>query len=73
MASIDDLKPRFQALPRPLVCGLANAGVTANQVTVSALILSILAGRIIYLYPQQKKILLLIPLGISEGQIQSWD
>jgi CDP-diacylglycerol---glycerol-3-phosphate 3-phosphatidyltransferase len=30
------LKPRFQALLRPLVDRLATAGVTANQVTIAA-------------------------------------
>ena len=34
--TIYDLKPRFQALLRPLVARLAAAGVTANQVTMFA-------------------------------------
>lgn len=33
-----DLKPRFQALLRPAVQRLARAGVTANQVTVAAMV-----------------------------------
>jgi CDP-diacylglycerol--glycerol-3-phosphate 3-phosphatidyltransferase len=44
VASVYDLKPRFQALWRPLVRRLAGAGVTANQVTVSAALLSIAVG-----------------------------
>jgi CDP-diacylglycerol--glycerol-3-phosphate 3-phosphatidyltransferase len=44
MASVYDLKPRFQGLLRPAVRRLAAAGVTANQVTVAALILSAAAG-----------------------------
>jgi CDP-diacylglycerol--glycerol-3-phosphate 3-phosphatidyltransferase len=44
MATIYELKPKFQNLLRP-VCGrLARAGVTANQVTVLALLLSISEG-----------------------------
>lgn len=39
-----DLKPRFQALLRPLVARLAAAGVTANQVTVAALGVSLALG-----------------------------
>jgi CDP-diacylglycerol--glycerol-3-phosphate 3-phosphatidyltransferase len=62
MASIYDLKPRFQALLRPLVRALAKAGVSANQVTVAALMLSVLAGLGIGFYPQQRPILLLIPI-----------
>ena len=39
-----DLKPAFQARLRPLVGKLASAGVTANQVTLLALIVSIAVG-----------------------------
>jgi len=38
------LKPRFQALLRPLVVVLARAGVTANQVTVAAAVVSVAIG-----------------------------
>lgn len=44
MASIYDLKPTFQRLLRPVVAGLARSGVTANQVTVAAVVLSAGAG-----------------------------
>jgi CDP-diacylglycerol--glycerol-3-phosphate 3-phosphatidyltransferase len=44
VASVYDLKPRFQALWRPLVRCLAQVGATANQVTVLAAILSIAVG-----------------------------
>lgn len=44
MPSIYDLKPAFQQFLRP-VCGrLATAGVTANQVTLAALGMSLAAG-----------------------------
>jgi CDP-diacylglycerol---glycerol-3-phosphate 3-phosphatidyltransferase len=43
-----DLKPRFQALLRPLVERLASAGVTANQVTVSALVASLVIGAFVW-------------------------
>nr|WKF55960.1 Inner membrane protein YnbA [Paraburkholderia busanensis] len=42
--SVYALKPKFQNLLRPLVCRLAGAGVTANQVTVAAALGSIVAG-----------------------------
>ena len=41
------LKPRFQALLRPLVARLAAAGVTANQVTVAAAVGSIAVAGIV--------------------------
>ena len=47
MASIYELKPAFQRLLRPMVNGLAQAGVTANQITVAALVLSLGAGAIV--------------------------
>jgi len=39
-----ELKPRFQALLRPLVGRLAAAGVTANQVTLAAAVVSVVVG-----------------------------
>src|SRR5687768_3932260 len=44
MPSVYDLKPRFQALLRPLMRRLAAAGVTPNTVTVMTLLGSIAAG-----------------------------
>lgn len=44
MATIYDVKPRFQALLRPICGALARAGVTANQVTTVALVMSIGTG-----------------------------
>jgi len=42
--TIYELKPRFQQLLRPLARALANAGVTANQVTLAAMLISIAVG-----------------------------
>lgn len=61
MASIYDLKPRFQAVLRPLTRRLAGAGVTANQVTVFAALLSVAAGLALCLRPMARWPLLLIP------------
>ncbi len=44
MPTIYGLKPRLQALLRPLVARLANRGITANQVTLAALALSMASG-----------------------------
>lgn len=49
--SIYALKPKFQNLLRPLVRQLAAKGVTANQVTLIACLLSILLGVVLALFP----------------------
>lgn len=62
MPSIYQLKPAFQQLLRPLTRGLAASGVTANQVTLTALGLSCLVGAVIAWQPRNRSLLLLIPL-----------
>lgn len=44
VVSVYQLKNRFQALLRPLVGRLAQSGVTANQVTIAAMVLSVAVG-----------------------------
>ncbi|MFO1515848.1 MAG: CDP-alcohol phosphatidyltransferase family protein [Lysobacterales bacterium] len=61
MPSIYDIKPRFQALLRPLVRGLAGAGATANQVTLAALGLSLAVGALVAAVATPR-VLLLLPL-----------
>lgn len=61
MASVYDLKPRFQALLRPLCAGLATHGVTANQVTVAAVLLSVAAGAAVATAPAAAWPYLLLP------------
>lgn len=62
MAGVYDLKPRFQKLLRPIARFLAGAGVTANQVTVAALVMCLGAGGAIALGPEARWPLLLLPL-----------
>ncbi|MDR3528837.1 MAG: CDP-alcohol phosphatidyltransferase family protein [Rhizomicrobium sp.] len=62
MASVYDLKPKFQNLLRPLCGGLARWGVTANQVTLAAAVLSIAEGTAILLTQGARWTLLLLPL-----------
>ena len=62
MVSIYQIKPKFQALLRPFTNRLASLGVTANQVTIFAAILSIVTGVLIYFYGEQLWPLLLVPL-----------
>lgn len=59
--TVYDLKPRFQALLRPMTRAMAARGITANQVTLAAVVLSVLAGGLLALYPNRAAALLLIP------------
>jgi CDP-diacylglycerol---glycerol-3-phosphate 3-phosphatidyltransferase len=47
--TIYQLKPAFQNLLRPLCRSLARRGITANQVTVAALLLSLATGLLVWL------------------------
>lgn len=60
--TIYDLKPAFQDLLRPVCRALANAGVTANQVTIAALLVSFVVGGVLALYPDAHWAALLIPV-----------
>jgi CDP-diacylglycerol--glycerol-3-phosphate 3-phosphatidyltransferase len=62
MASIYDIKPAFQNLLRPITQALAKSGVTANQVTIAALILSLITGAVLLVSPNQNSLFLLVPL-----------
>jgi len=62
MPSVYDLKPAFQKLLRPGVRALARAGVTANQVTIAAAVLSTAAGIAIAATPARRQVLLLLPV-----------
>lgn len=59
--TIYDLKPAFQNLLRPVCRALANAGVSANQVTIAATVLSFAVGGIFALNPGAAWAALLIP------------
>lgn len=61
MPSVYDLKPRFQNLLRPLVQRLAALHVTANQVTIAAMLLSVAVGVAIARQPANRWLLLLVP------------
>jgi CDP-diacylglycerol--glycerol-3-phosphate 3-phosphatidyltransferase len=54
------LKPRFQALLRPLVGRLARAGITANQVTIAAALGSIAVGALVASQPGLRSRFLLV-------------
>ena len=59
-----DLKPAFQHLLQPGIDILAKAGVTPNQVTVAAALLSCALGTLIMAFPAARWPLLVIPPGL---------
>ncbi|MGO4391974.1 CDP-alcohol phosphatidyltransferase family protein [Variovorax sp. M-6] len=60
--SIYELKPRFQALLRPLVGRLHAAGATANQVTVAACAVSVALGLWLFFAAPPAAAFALVPL-----------
>jgi len=59
MPSVYELKPAFQNALRPAVASLAKAGVTANQVTIAASLLSVGAG---YRASQEPRVWWILPV-----------
>lgn len=62
VASIYKVKSQFQNVLRPIVNRLANMGVTPNQVTIVAMVLSIITGGLLALFYDYRFILLLFPI-----------
>jgi CDP-diacylglycerol--glycerol-3-phosphate 3-phosphatidyltransferase len=62
MISTYQLKSRFQALLRPLAGRLHRAGITANQVTVAACVISLALGFTAIALPDHNYLFLLISL-----------
>lgn len=60
--TIYQLKPRFQQLLRPLVGALYRSGVTANQVTVFACVVSVAIGLALYALPLSTAWFALLPV-----------
>ncbi len=63
MPSVYQLKPAFQGLLRPIVNWLARIGITANQVTLAALLLSLATGGVIA-WARGGRALLLLPTAL---------
>ena len=62
MASIYQLKPRFQSLLRPVVRYCARAGITANSVTLAAMLVSLALGATLSAAGGRRELFLLLPL-----------
>lgn len=59
MPSVYDLKPKFQALLRPMVRVLARTGATANGITILAVLVSLATGAALLWKPGGRTLLLL--------------
>ena len=62
MPSVYALKPAFQGVLRPIVRGLVRAGVTANQVTLTACVLSVALGLFLTFWLPSVRWLLALPI-----------
>ncbi|KTT84045.1 hypothetical protein RSA37_12750 [Mammaliicoccus sciuri] len=60
--SIYEIKPKFQQLLMPIVDWMRKIGMTPNQVTILALVLSILTGIILSIFHDNKWIFILMPI-----------
>lgn len=73
MPSVYDLKPRFQNILRPLVGRLAEAGVSANAVTIAAMFLSAGCGGLLLATQSRVALLLLGPVLLVRMALNAMD
>ena len=62
MISIYQLKPRFQHLLQPLVKSCFERGITANQITITAAVASVVIGLLLVALPRHTILFALIPV-----------
>lgn len=62
LISIYEIKPKFQQLLMPIVDWMRKIGMTPNQVTILALLLSIATGIILSIFHENKWIYILMPI-----------
>lgn len=62
LISIYEIKPKFQQLLMPIVDWMRKIGMTPNQVTILALLLSMVTGIILSIFHENKWIYILMPI-----------
>jgi CDP-diacylglycerol--glycerol-3-phosphate 3-phosphatidyltransferase len=62
LMTLYDIKPKFQNLLRPIVRYFAAIGITANHVTIAAVIGSLVIGLFLYLNFENQQLFLLLPV-----------
>jgi CDP-diacylglycerol---glycerol-3-phosphate 3-phosphatidyltransferase len=73
MPTVYDLKPRFQRILRPLVAACAAHGVTANALTVAAIVLSAVYGALLLLTQSKVALLILAPVLLCRMALNAMD
>lgn len=64
MISIYKIKPKFQKLLLPILKGLHKIGITANQITISSILLSLIIGILFWYAESNKYLFLALPIGL---------
>lgn len=64
MISVYKLKPKFQQLLNPILLFLNRYKITANQITVSSILLSVLIGYLFWNADSSKWLFLSLPIGL---------
>lgn len=64
MISVYKLKPRFQQLLTPFLRTLHKAGVTANHITLSSILLSLAVGILFWFADDNRYFFLALPIGL---------
>lgn len=64
MVSIYDIKPKFQQILQPVLSVLHRCHVTANQITLAALVLSVLIGIAFWYGDSYSWLFLVVPIGL---------
>src|SRR5688572_25543674 len=64
MISVYKLKPKFQQLLMPVLARLHRNGITANQITLSAIILSLIIGILFWYADRNRFFFIAIPAGL---------
>ena len=64
MISVYKLKPKFQQLLKPILISLHRANVSANQITISAIFLSLIIGILFWFADLNSTLFLALPIGL---------
>ena len=64
MISVYKIKPKFQQLLMPILKGLHKIGVSANQITISSILFSLIIGVSFWFAGSNKYLFLALPIGL---------
>lgn len=64
MISVYKLKPKFQQLLKPVLLKLHAAGISANQITIGSILLSLIIGLLFWISDSNNFLFLSLPIGL---------